>query len=125
MTFRRAGVVIERMSRPRSLAAALVLAALAATGGARGLCFMPGTGEAGPRDAHGCCRTGWTEGRAECCMAGAADEEPARVAAAAPLAAPGPAVFTFTAGPEARCAGRAVPAADRAHPPPGPFPLRI
>jgi len=124
LTFRRTGGVIDGMSRSGSVAA-FILVALVATGSGRGLCFMPGTGEAGPRDAHACCKTGWTEGRAECCMAGAADEEPARMAAVTPLAEPAAATVPFIGMPEAPRAGRAVPAADRAHPPPGPFPLRI
>jgi len=106
-------------------AAAMVLVVLLSSWGTRGLCFMPGPGQAGPRDAHGCCRTGWTEGRADCCMTGAADQEPARVTAAAPLAEPAAAGVSFIVLPGAPRAGRAVPAADRSHPPPGPLPLRI
>lgn len=106
-------------------AGAMILVVLLSSWATRGLCFMPGSGEAGPRDAHGCCRTGWTEGRAECCMAGAADEEPARVAVASPLAEPGPAIAPFSGIGDVRRAGRPVPAADRSHPPPGSLPLRI
>jgi hypothetical protein len=106
-------------------AGAMLLVVLLSSWATRGLCFMPGTGEAVARDAHACCKTGWTEGRAECCMAGAADEEPARIAASAPLAEPAVAAAPFIGLPEAPRAGRAVSASDRAHPPPGPFPLRI
>ena len=106
-------------------AASLALVVLLSSWATRGLCFMPGSGEAGPRDAHACCKTGWTEGRAECCMTGAADEEPARIAVASPLAEPAAAAVPFIGLPEAPRSGRAAPAADRAHPPPGPFPLRI
>ena len=105
--------------------ASIVLVVLLSSWATRGLCFMPGSGAAGPRDAHACCKTGWTEGRAECCMSGAADEAPARVTATTPLADPAPAVWSFAGLPAAPRAGRTLPVSDRAHPPPGPFPLRI
>ena len=110
---------------PTRRAAAMVLVVLLSSWATRGLCFMPATGEAGPRDAHGCCKKGWTQGAPECCMTGAADEEPARAAAAASLGEPRPAVSTFNGMPDAPYRGRAVFAADRSHPPPGAYPLRI
>ena len=106
-------------------AGVMLLVVLLSSWATRGLCFMPATGEAGPRDAHGCCKKGWTQGTPECCMTGAADEDPARVAAASPLAEPGPAFVPFPGVAEASGNARAVPAADRSRPPPGSLPLRI
>jgi hypothetical protein len=106
-------------------AASLALVVLLSSWATRGLCFMPGTGEPGPRDAHACCKTGWTVGRAGCCMTGADDEAPARMAAVTPLGEPAAVAVMFIGPPDAPDAGRAVPAAFRAHSPPGPFPLRI
>ena len=103
----------------------MVLVVVLSSWATQGLCFMPATGEAGLRDAHGCCKKGWTQGTPECCMTGAADEEPARVAVSFPLAEPGPAVFSFSGMPEASRMRPAVSAADRSHPPPGSLPLRI
>ena len=105
--------------------ASVLVVVLLASWTTSGLCFMPATGEPGPRDAHACCKKGWTEGRPECCMAGAADEEPARIAASAPLA--GPPLATSPVAPtldRARAAGFVVPI-DRSHSPPGRIPLRI
>jgi hypothetical protein len=106
-------------------AGALVVLVLLCSWATRGLCLMPATGGAGPRDAHGCCKKGWTQGTPECCMTGAADQEPARTATAKPLAEPRPAVMPSPFLPDLPYAGRAVPAVDRSHPPPGPLPLRI
>jgi hypothetical protein len=86
---------------------------------------MPGTGEAGPRDAHACCKKGWTAAAPDCCMAGAADEEPVRIVAGAPLAGLAPAVTAVAALPTAAGAARVLAQVDRSHSPPGPFPLRI
>ena len=105
-------------------AGALLLVVLLSSWTTRGLCFMPGTGEAGARDAHGCCKKGWTEGTPECCMAGAADEDPARIVAGAPLA--GPAAMTAVEPlPAPTGAGGLHAGLDRSYRPPGPLPLRI
>jgi len=115
------------MARTRGLrgfafAVALVLTTSGAT---RELCFMPGTGEPGPRDAHACCKKGWTASTPECCMAGAADEDPARTVVAVTLAAP-PAVLGAVAHPpRAGRSSAALDAIDRSHSPPGRAPLRI
>ena len=107
-------------------AGVMVVAVLLSSWATRGLCFMPATGQAGPRDAHGCCKKGWTEGTPECCMTGAADEGPARVAAKAPAGDPCAAVLPQMGVPDAPHARRAVPAAGRrSHSPPGSLPLRI
>ena len=106
-------------------AAAMLLVVLRSSWATRGVCFMPGTGEAGPRDAHGCCKKGWTEGTPECCMAGAGDEEPARIVGAAPLAGLLPAVTPVASVPDAAGAARPAGTHERSHPPPGRLPLRI
>jgi hypothetical protein len=125
LTFRRAGVVIGMdMTAPRR-AGALLLVVLLSSWTTRGLCFMPGTGEAGPRDAHGCCKKGWTQGTPACCMAGAADEDPARIVASAPLAGPAPVVTPVASLPAAAGGTRLLAPLDRSHPPPGSLPLRI
>jgi hypothetical protein len=105
--------------------AVLVSVVLMASGATRELCFMPGTGEPGPRDAHACCKKGWTTGTPECCMAGAADEDPARTVVTVVLAAP-PAVLGAVAHPpRAIRSSAALDASDRSHSPPGRAPLRI
>ena len=98
---------------------------LLASGATRGLCFMPGSGVAGPRDAHACCKKGWQAGAPGCCMAGAADEDPARTVAAVALAAP-PAVLPAVAhAPRATRTLVAIAQSNRSHSPPGRAPLRI
>ena len=109
-------------NRRARLMVVVVLLSSWATGG---LCLMPAAGDAGPRDAHRCCKKGWTQGTPECCMTGAADREPARVTARAPLGEPCPAILPFLERPDVTYAGCAVRAADRSHPPPGTLPLRI
>ena len=106
-------------------AGALLLVVLLSSWTTRGLCFMPGTGEAGPRDALGCCKKGWTEGTPECCMAGAADEDPARIAGGVPLSGPAAAMTPVESLPASAGAGRLLAAQERAYRPPGPLPLRI
>jgi hypothetical protein len=105
--------------------AVVLVLVLLASWTTRGLCFMPATGEAGPRDAHGCCRTGWTEGTPGCCMSSVADEDPARIVVAVPLVGLAPASAATAFLPDrARTAG-IVPPKGRSHSPPGPLPLRI
>ena len=106
-------------------AGAILLVVLLSSWATRGLCFMPGTGEAGPRDAHACCKKGWTLGTPACCMAGGADEDPARIVASAPLAGLAPAVMPVAARPAAAGAARVLAPVDRSHSPPGLLPLRI
>jgi hypothetical protein len=103
----------------------LVLAVVLATSGSlRGVCFMPGSGEPVPRDAHACCKTGWTAGAPECCMAGAAGAEPARTAVPAALVAPASIRLDIAEG-SPRVVATALRPGDRSHSPPGPTPLRI
>ena len=89
------------------------------------MCFMPGTGEAGPRDAHACCRTGWTAAAPECCMTGAADEEPARTAVPIVLAAPAAIRLGIVPPPAMPPLAESLAPGDRSHSPPGRPPLRI
>jgi len=103
----------------------LVALVLTASGATRGMCFMPGTGEAGPRDAHACCKQGWTARPPDCCMAGAADEDPARIVLSVALAGPAPAVFAVASLPKATGADAVFLPIDRSHSPPGRVPLRI
>jgi hypothetical protein len=113
------------MPRFRHATGVLLVAALAASGAMRGLCFMPGTGEAGPRDAHACCKKGWTAGTPECCMASAADEEPARTAVPVMLGAPAASWIGIVVAPSGPRTAAALAPGDRSHSPPGPAPLRI
>ena len=113
------------MSRLRHLSGVLLVVALAASGTLRGLCFMPGTGEAGPRDAHACCKKGWTAGTPECCMAGAADEDPARTSGPASPYAPAVIRIGMVLPRSDTYRGATLAPGTRAHSPPGPAPLRI
>jgi hypothetical protein len=113
------------MAGLRHTVGVLLVVVLAASGTMRGLCFMPGTGEAGPRDAHACCKKGWTARPPECCMNSMADEDPGRTVVAITLAPPATA-----AAPGAPWAhpvpGRlGLDARARSHSPPGLAPLRI
>ena len=114
------------MTRPLPFCALAVAVVLSLSGVTRGLCFMPGTGEPGPRDAHACCKKGWTAGAPECCMASAAGEEPAR-AVSGPVIAASPAAATAFVAPALRVTRDPVAfgASDRSHSPPGLRPLRI
>jgi hypothetical protein len=113
------------MSRPRHLLGVLLVLVLTTSGTLRGLCFMPGTGEVGPRDAHACCKKGWTAGAPECCMAGAADEEPARTSVPAAIGPPAAIRIGILVPPSESYRGTALAPGTRAHSPPGPAPLRI
>jgi hypothetical protein len=103
----------------------LALLALSASGVTRGLCFMPGTGEAGPRDAHACCKKGWTTAAPDCCMAGAADEEPARTALLATPGAPASVRIAIVPATPGLLFGKTLAPGDCSHSPPGRVPLRI
>jgi hypothetical protein len=105
--------------------AAVVVAVLLASSSGRGLCFMPEAAAQPARDAHGCCKKGWTEGRAECCMASAADEDPARPANATPLHAPLPMPAAVHVPASVTRLGMAAAPGDRSHSPPPLPPLRI
>jgi len=104
----------------------LLVALLLTSGVTRGLCFMPGAGEAGTRGAHDCCKTGWTALPPECCMAGAADETPARVVGLATVL---PVLFptgtTLHPPLDVSRAPEAITPVDRTHSPPGRSVLRI
>lgn len=121
------GGLIEGMVRMRRRQGLAVLVALVlmASGVSRGLCFMPGTGEPGPRDAHACCKKGWTAGAPGCCMAGAADEDPARTVVSVALAAPPAVLDAVVHPPPATPSSVALDASNRSHSPPGRPPLRI
>jgi hypothetical protein len=106
------------------LPAALLTLVLATSGATRGLCFMPGTGEPGPRDAHGCCKKGWTSGAPECCMEGAPDDDPGRLQAVVAHTTP-ETTFVRVAPPARVMTLTASAPRDRSHSPPGRAPLRI
>ena len=114
------------MARAAARLALTIAVVLSLSGMTRGLCFMSGTGEAGPQDAHACCKKGWTAGAPECCMASAAEEEPARFLKIAILATPA-AVSRVVVAPAlpALAAPAAFRSNDRSHSPPGLQPLRI
>ena len=113
------------MPRFRVLSGVLLVAVLASSGALRGLCFMPGTGEAGPRDAHACCKKGWTARPPECCMSSMADEDAGRVVLAATLAPPRLIAVSSAFPPPAVHVHPASAFGDRSHSPPGPHPLRV
>jgi hypothetical protein len=117
--------MMASMPRLRFLSGVLLVAVLTASGTLRGLCFMPGTGEAGPRDAHACCKKGWTARPPECCMSSLADEEAGRVVAAPTLGPPRVAAVSTAFLPPAVPTHAVSAAADRSHSPPGPHPLRV
>lgn len=114
---------MEPMTRTRMALALLVALTLSASGVTRGLCFMPGTGEAGPRDAHACCKKGWTAAAPDCCMAGAADEEPVRAAVLAALGPPAAIRAGVCDAPSGSRTTAILVPGHRAHSPP--IPLRI
>lgn len=113
------------MARRRMSLAVLVVLALSGSGLTRGLCFMPGTGEAGPRDAHACCKKGWTAAAPDCCMAGAADEEPVRAAVLVTLGPPAVIRAGLLDAPSGSRTTAGLVPGHRAHSPPGLVPLRI
>jgi hypothetical protein len=114
------------MARAAARLALMVAVVLSLSGMTRGLCFMPGTGEAGPRDAHACCKKGWTAGAPECCMASAAGEEPARSVSGPVIAGSfGPGTVFPAPATRALRSPVAFGASDRSHSPPGLKPLRI
>jgi hypothetical protein len=109
----------------RHVLAVLAALVLTASGATRALCFMPGTGEPGPRDAHACCKKGWTERAPECCMAGAADEDPARTVVGVTLAEPPAVLAALPQPPRATFTYAVLAAGNRSHSPPGRTPLRV
>jgi len=128
LTRRDSGVLIEGMARRRDhhSLAFLVAVIVTASGATRGLCFMPGTAEPGPRDAHTCCKTaGWAAAAPECCMTRAADEAPARAAVPTALSAPAAIRLGIVQQPASSRLAAGLAPGDRSHSPPGRAPLRI
>jgi hypothetical protein len=113
------------MDRLRHTLGVLLVVVFAASGAMRGLCFMPGTGDAGPRDAHACCKKGWTARPPECCMNSMADEDPGRTVVAITLALPASAAAPAAPWPQAVPGRLRFDARARSHSPPGRAPLRI
>ena len=104
----------------------LLVLLLLTSGTVRGMCFMPGTGEDGPRGGHDCCKKGWTALPPECCMASGADETSARVVGLATVL---PVLFptgtTIDPRLDVSRASEAITPVDRTHSPPGRSVLRI
>ena len=127
LTRRSSSALIEAMAniRGRRGLGFLIALVLTASGVTQGVCFMPGTGEPGPRDAHACCKKGWVAGTPECCLTGAADEDPARTVAAVALAAPPAVLIEGPQPPHPIHTFTAFASNERSHSPPGRTPLRI